>query len=107
MRVLVDESLPRQFAADLAGHDATSVRAQRWAGLRNGVLLRAAVDAGFDVLLTADSSMRFQQNLAAIGIAIVVIRGVRNRLTDLRPLLPQILEAIGRARPGDVIEVHR
>jgi hypothetical protein len=107
VRVLVDESLPRQFAADLTAHEATSVRAQGWAGLRNGVLLRAAVDAGFDVLLTADSNMRFQQNLRAIGIAIVVIRGVRNRLADLRPLLPRILDAIGRVRQGEVIEVLR
>lgn len=107
MRVLVDESLPRQLAAELAGHDATSVRAQRWIGLRNGVLLRAAVDAGFDVLLTADSSMPFQQNLGSLAIAIVVIRGVRNRLSDLRPLLPEILAAIASARAGQVIEVRR
>jgi hypothetical protein len=49
VRVLVDQCLPRHLATELTGHEATTVRAQRWLGLRNGVLLRAAVDAGFAV----------------------------------------------------------
>jgi hypothetical protein len=52
LKLLVYESLPVAFAAELQEHEVTSVRAQRWLGLRNGVLLRAAVDAGFDVLVT-------------------------------------------------------
>ncbi|HEX6085036.1 MAG TPA: hypothetical protein VF266_10960 [Thermoanaerobaculia bacterium] len=54
------------------------MRAQRWLGLRNGVLLRAAVDAGFDVFITNDSSIEFQQNVTRIGIAVVAIVGCRN-----------------------------
>ena len=105
MKVLVDESLPIALAAEVIGHEVSTVRAQRWLGLRNGVLLRAAVDAGFDVLLTADKALRHQQNLASIGIGVVLITRVRNRISDLRPLIPRVLGAIDGARPGRLIEV--
>jgi hypothetical protein len=105
LKVLVDESLPIAFAAELRDHDVATVRSQRWLGLRNGVLLRAAVDAGFEVLITADKSLRHQQNLAAIGISVVLIMRVRNRITDLRPLLPRVLAAISQARKGEIVVI--
>ena len=105
MRVLVDESLPIALAVELTGHDVSTVRAQRWLGLRNGVLLRAAVDAGFDVLVTADKALRHQQNLARVGIGVVLITNVRNRMRDLRPLVPRIREAIDEVRSGQLVEV--
>ena len=105
MKVLVDESLPIALAAELTGSEVSTVRAQRWLGLRNGVLLRAAIDAGFDVLVTADKALRHQQNLASIGIGVVLITRVRNRMRDLRPLIPRVLLAIDGARPGRLIEV--
>ena len=107
MRVLVDQCLPRQLAAELTGHDATTVRAQRWLGLRNGVLLRAAVDAGFQAFITNDSSIEFQQNVKRIGIAVIAIEGFRNRIQDLRPLIPQILKYLTSIRPGQVITIIR
>ena len=105
MRVLIDESLPVELADELPGCDAVTVHDQGWLRLRNGVLLRAAVSAGFDVILTADSKLRYQQNLRKIGIAAVVVVHVRNRIEDLRPLIPRIIEAIASVRTGDVIEV--
>jgi len=105
LRVLVDESLPIALAVELTGHDVSTVRAQRWLGLRNGVLLRAAVDAGFDVLVTADKALRHQQNLARVGIGVVLITNVRNRMRDLRPLVPRIREAIDEVRSGQLVEV--
>ena len=105
MRVLVDESLPRHLAPELPGHEVSTVRAQHWSKLKNGTLLRAAVTAGFQVLVTADQSIRFQQNLARIGIAVVVVLRVRNRIADLRPLIPRILKAIAEVRVGEVREV--
>jgi predicted nuclease of predicted toxin-antitoxin system len=80
MRILVDQCLPRHLAAELPGHEATTVRAQRWLGMRNGVLLRAAVSAGFQVFVTNDSSIEFQQNVQRIGIGVIAIVGVRNRM---------------------------
>ncbi|HET7706635.1 MAG TPA: hypothetical protein VFM36_11145, partial [Thermoanaerobaculia bacterium] len=84
---------------------AVSVRAQGWSGLRNGVLLRAAHDAAFDVVLTADQSFPFQQNLNRIGIAVVVISGVRNRIRDLRPLIPEVILAMKRLEPGQFVVI--
>ena len=106
MPVLIDESLPVELADELPGCYAVTVHDQDWLRLRNGVLLRAAVDAGFGVILTADSNLRYQQNLAKIGIAAVVVINVRNRLTeDIRPLIPRIIETINTIQTGDVIEI--
>jgi hypothetical protein len=73
--------------------------------MRSGVLLRAAVDAGFDVLITRDRSMRFQQNLESIGIAVIVLTGVRNRIDELRMLTSQIRSILPYLRPGDCYEI--
>jgi hypothetical protein len=105
LKVLVDESLPVGLATELSGYDVATVRAQRWLGLKNGVLLRAAVDAGFHVLVTADRSLRHQQNLPRIAIGVVLIVGVRNRMRELRPLLPRIHAALAQVRKGELIEV--
>jgi len=105
VRVLIDESLPIAFAAELTGHEVRTVRAQRWLGLRNGVLLRAAVDAGFEVMVTADKALRHQQNLATIGIAVVLLTGVRNRMQDLKPMVPRILQVLQTVRRGELAEV--
>jgi hypothetical protein len=107
VRVLVDQCLPRHLANELPGHDATTVRAQRWLGLRNGVLLRAAVDAGFEVFITNDSSIEFQQNVKRIGIAVIALEGFRNRIQDLRPAIPQILQELTTIQPGLVVTITR
>ena len=94
-----------ELADELPGCDAVTVHEQEWLRLRNGVLLRAAVSAGFGIILTADGNLRYQQNLGRIGIAAVVVVHVRNRIEDLRPLIPRIAEALASVQPGDVIEV--
>lgn len=103
MRLLIDESLPVERADELP-FDASTVRSERWLGLRNGVLLRAAVAAGFTVILTSDGNLKYQQNLGRIGIAAVVV-GVRNRIEELRPLIPKIAAAAARLSPGEIEEV--
>lgn len=64
MRVLLDEQIPRHLARELRGHDVSTVQQKGWAGLKNGELLRMAADAGFDVFVTADRNLEFQQNLS-------------------------------------------
>jgi hypothetical protein len=68
--------------------------------------LRAAVSAGFTVILTADSGLRHQQNLPKLGIAAVVVKHVRNRIEDLRPLIPAICDALAAIEVGQVIEIR-
>lgn len=105
MRILIDESLPRSLTREFTGLEVSSVRELRWTGLRNGVLLRTAVDAGFDVLITADRALPPQQNLQAIGISVLVLTQVRTRIRDLRLLVPQILSILPLLRPGDSFEI--
>jgi hypothetical protein len=101
VRVLLDESIPVDFAQDLSALDAQTVIGLGWAGLKNGALLRQAAGR-FQVLVTMDKNLQFQQNLAAHAIGIVLIRARSNRIDDLRPLVPQILDAVAAAEPGKI-----
>ena len=98
--------MPRRFGALIVGHDVSTVRDQGWLGLRNGVLLRAASAAGFDALITADSSLRHQQNVARSGVSVIVLVNVRNRLSSLRPLIADVLVALATIRRGEVLEIR-
>src|SRR5882724_4539172 len=103
MLVLFDNSTPRGIARELQGHTIKESREQGWDTMCNGELLDAAEAAGFDLLLTTDQNIRYQQNLTGRKIAIVVIGKGRWRL--IRPLLPQIVAAVNAATPGSYIEV--
>lgn len=105
LRVLIDESLPVELADELSGFDAVTVHKQGWLRLKNGVLLRAAVSAGFTTILTADGNLQFQQNLRKIGIGAVIVTGVRNRIEELRPLIPRIIVALDATEAGQVVEI--
>lgn len=105
MRILFDEHLPRPLARELTGHEVRTAQRQGWAGISNGNLLRRAADAGFDVLITADRSLQFQQNLAGLSIGVVVLATGSIKLRDLIPYVPRILAAIASVRPGEVVVV--
>lgn len=78
---------------------------QRWTGLKNGELLRRAKSEGFEVFITADQNLEYQQNLARSGLGIVVVKAVRNRLEDLKPLVPSVLQALSSIQPGQVVRI--
>lgn len=100
MRVLLDEDIPRKLKREIIGHDVATVREMRWNGIVNGDLLRLASSL-FDVFLTCDRNMQYQQNLANIGIAIVVLAVPRNNITAIRPIVPDILLVLsGDLQPG-------
>ena len=105
MRVLLDEQLPRQLARLLAGHEVRTVQQAGWAGFKNGELLRQAGEAGYEVFLSADQNLAFQQNLRQSGLCVVVLEAASNALEDLQPLVPAILAAIRKGKPGQVIRV--
>jgi hypothetical protein len=98
MLVLFDHGTPRDIARSLQGHEVKEARAQGWDTLSNGELLTAAEDAGFDVLLTTDKNLRYQQNLTGRKIAIVVLGKGRWRLIE--PMLSEVATAIDKATPG-------
>ncbi len=93
MRILLDESLPRPLSRLLVGHDVSTVALEGWASLTNGVLLRQAA-IRFDVVLTADQNIEFQQNLTTLPIAVVVFVAESNRLESLEPLVPEVLDVL-------------
>lgn len=106
MRLLIDESIPEQIEPHLIEFTPAVIRREGLKGLRNGVLLRAAVDRGFTVIFSADQSLRFQQNLGKIGIGAVVIVNIRNRMADILPELHKIKAAIASVQPGQIIEIY-
>lgn len=106
MRLLIDESIPEQIEPYLLEFEPSIVRRERMKGMRNGRLLRSAVERGFTVIFSGDQSLRFQQNLGKIGIGAVVIVNIRNRMSDILPELAKIKSAIATAQPGEVIEIH-
>ena len=108
MRVLLDECLPRRLKADLAGHEVTTVPEAGWAGTKNGELLRLAA-ARFDAFVTIDQGFTVQQNLAALTgsqMGVVTMQAPTNRLEELRPLVPALLEALRSLQPGQVRRVE-
>lgn len=104
MRVLLDESVPRQLAAHLPGHDVQTVPRLGWSGVKNGDLLRR-VSGSFDVLVTGDQSLEFQQNFEGITVGLVVVAARDNRVETFVGLAPRIAQAIQNVKPGQVLRV--
>jgi predicted nuclease of predicted toxin-antitoxin system len=99
VNILLDENLEWRLRRDLPGHTVESLPLIGWAGLKNGVLLRRAEER-FQVLLTMDSTMVHQQNLARFKIAVVALQARSNRLADTRPLMPKLLALLPSLQPG-------
>ncbi len=106
MRVLLDECAPKRLGRELVGHAVRTVPQEGWSGKKNGELLGLMATAGFEVLLTVDQGIQHQQNLQAAGVAVVVMVGASNQLSDLVPLVPGVLTALGTVQPGDVVEIR-
>lgn len=103
-RVLFDEDVPRPLRRDLPGFDIRTVAEMGWAGVKNGELLRRA-SPEFDVFLTADRNLVFQQNLAGVGLGVVVLAIGSTRLDDLRRIAGRIAAALAEAKPGRVLHI--
>jgi glutamate racemase len=104
MRILFDQGTPVQIRRSLSAHSVRTAREQGWSALANGELLRVAEEAAFDLFLTTDKNLRYQQNLSKRKIAIVVLG---NGLWPfVRPMLAQVAAAIEAAEPGSYTEVE-
>jgi hypothetical protein len=106
MRVLLDECVDWRLSRDISGHDVMTARQMGWSSLKNGELLTLAAQQ-FDIFVTVDRNLSFQQNLADRSIAVIVLQAPTNRLAELRRLVPDLLTAIKRARPGPAEFVGR
>jgi hypothetical protein len=106
MRVLIDECIDERFRNSLPAHDCQTARYAGLAGLKNGELLIAAETAKFDVFLTVDQGIEYQQNLTGRKIAIIIFRTKSNRLTDLLPHARACLACIESIQPGQIVRIE-
>jgi hypothetical protein len=93
-----DESLPKDLAPLITEHEVTTVRAAGWSSVKNGRRLNLAA-AGFDVFLTADRNLEYQQNLSTLPMAVVVLFVRRTRLRAIEPLVPELLKVLNHLPP--------
>jgi predicted nuclease of predicted toxin-antitoxin system len=104
MRILLDESLPKELRSELPGHEVRTVQEMGWSNVKNGDLLARSV-AQFDVFITADQNLQYQQNLSTLPVAIVVLVARSNRIQELRPLIPELLVSLSALRPRTLVRI--
>jgi predicted nuclease of predicted toxin-antitoxin system len=106
MKVLIDECLPAALRKNLTalGHDCETVRQAGFGSKKNGELL-ALAERDWDVLLTSDRNIKYQQNMTGRSVSVLILCAKTNRMKDLLPLMPACAEALLSVQPGDVIEV--
>jgi len=104
MKVLLDECVPRKLRRELAEHDVLTVTERGWSGIKNGKLL-ALAEAEFDVFLTVDQNLKYQQNLEAFDIGVILLVARSNRLKTLLPLMPEAKKALENIKAGEFIRV--
>ncbi len=105
-RVIIDECLPRRLRTILPEHDVVTVPEAGFAGLKNGKLLKE-ISGNFDVFLTIDANLEYQQNLSSIDFGIVVIHSKTNRLSDIEPFSDEISAAVSEIEAGQICDVPR
>lgn len=107
MRVLLDECVPRKFKLALVEHQCRTVPEEGFAGKTNGELLSLAEQSGFEVFLTLDKGIEYEQSLTGRRISVIVFRPKSNRLSDLLPYVQACLVQMHTIRPGQLIRVPR
>lgn len=106
MKVLIDECAPKALKAFLVqqGHEPLTVQEAGWAGIQNGELLQLA-EGRFDVLVTVDTNLRYQQNLRGRRIGILILNYASNRIEHLRQYFPACAFALDKIQPGEILEL--
>ena len=105
MRILIDECLNWRLGRALTGHYAVSVQRMGWSGVKNGDLLALAERNQFEVFLTGDRNLVFQQSTTPFRIAVVVLEAPGIQLHHTLPLIPKVLALLPSLRPGQVVRV--
>ncbi len=104
MKLLFDECVTNYLKPEFAEHEVSTIEEAGFKGLKNGKLLEAA-SPKFDVLITVDQNLRFQQNIKNFDIAILVLKAARSTYPMLKPLVPRALEKLRSIDPGDIVIV--
>ena len=104
---MLDECMPRKLKNSLPGHECATVPKAGLAGKKNGQLLSLAESQGFDVFLTLDQGIGYQQNLTQRQISIIVVRAKSNRLQNVQPFAPDCLQQMRNIAPWQLVRVGR
>ena len=105
MRLLLDENITWRFRDTLIEHhDVWTTGYLDWNSIRNGQLLALARDK-FDVLITADQSIPYQQNITEADVAVVVLVARTNDINDLKPLVPELLNRLNDLKRGEIVRI--
>jgi predicted nuclease of predicted toxin-antitoxin system len=104
MKVLLDECVPRKLGRELTEHAVLTVTERGWSGIKNGELV-ALAETEFEVFLTVDQNLKYQQNLKAFNIGVILLVARNNRLKTLLPLMPEARKALENIKAGDLIRV--
>jgi len=106
MKILIDECVDQRLRLLFTGHDCQTAAYANLAGLKNGILLAAAESAGFELMITTDQEIPYQQNFGRRKIAVLVLCAPTNRLADLKRLVPAVLRALDTVIPGDILRIE-
>lgn len=104
MKIILDECIPKKFKALIQGHEVWTVPEKGWAGVKNGKLL-ALIQSEFDVFVTVDRNLAFQQNMKDLKITVMVLHSASNRFEELKKLAPELMQKLNVARTDDVVSV--
>ena len=102
MKILLDECVTKHLKPRFSGHEVFTVREMNWSGIKNGKLMALCVAHNFDILLTIDKNLQYQQNLDRFPVCIVVLNCVSSKLEELIPLLSIFNERVGTFLPHNV-----
>ncbi len=105
MKILLAHNLDRRLKNYLTEYESTTSQEKGWTDVLNGELLTLAEENEFDVLLTADSNIKSQQNLSNRKIAILVLRAFNNRLTTHAEMIGDIHKVLAKIQPGEIVEI--
>jgi hypothetical protein len=105
LKILIDECLDRRLAKEITHAHVKTVPDMGWAGLKNGKLLEKA-QIHFDIFLTSDQNLSFQQNLQNYNIIVIVLCSSRNQLEDLKKLVPSLLKVLSKPMSKQLIHIR-
>ena len=104
MRVLLDESVPRALGFELTDHFVRTAQSQGFSTLSNGKLMQAMLDAGFEVLVTFDQNLPYQQN-ELLPVAVIVLIAPNNRLETAKQFVPKLLQSLAAVDTGQLVRL--
>ena len=106
MKILLDESLPRKLKYDFGiVHEVWTVRDKNWLGQKNGLLLKLMLEDNFELFVTIDRNLPYQQNLQRLPLTIFVLCASDNRRETLSKLIPKLFERLSKVNLGNIIEI--